>query len=50
MIWSALTEVRNRLDHAGHQAGGWPLKTFQKKVDREIIPQLRDIAAQWGIA
>lgn len=47
--WSALEVVRNGLDHAEHQKAPLPLKSIQKKAERDVMPGLRALAKEWGL-
>jgi len=48
-LWSDLSAVRNTLDHAEHQRNPVPLKTTLKKVSREILPALKELADAWNL-
>lgn len=48
--WSALEVVRNGLDHAEHQKAPLPLKSIQKKAEKDVMPGLRALAQTWNLA
>lgn len=47
-LWSDLREVRNSLDHAGHQVAPLQLETIIKKSDK-VCKMLQKLAQDWGI-
>lgn len=47
--WNAIQHPRNTLDHAGHQNSPQPPETIQQNSDKKILPNLRELAQQWGL-
>ena len=47
--WNLLSQLRNTLDHAEHQANRMGLNKVATRADK-IMPLLRSLARQWGIA
>jgi len=49
-LWDNLSNVRNALDHAGHQKGAMKLNTILKKVETSIMPELRKLVSIWKLS
>lgn len=46
-LWNNLRAVRNALAHAEHQKDAMKLRKITVKAEKEIMPGLRRLAAQW---
>lgn len=46
-LWNVLSNVRNTMDHAGHQKDAMKLEKIVRNMEEKVMPMVQQVADQW---